>query len=392
MFPCAAVAWVRTIDEFRKLAPALDALAARVDYATVFSTSAWLIPAAEAETSRRLEVATLVREGKLIGMLPLTCGWERHEGGVVRTARVLGYPMTDRFTLLWEPDATDGPEMLLDAALLLPVDLVWLPECVDGAETATVIRRWCNKLGAPLISRLASQARIAELTADSSDDLERSYSSKHRTNVRRSRRLLRELGELSFEALRPSCREVDATIARLKTVEDAAWQGLQRTGIFSTPSRTRLMRGVFLALARERALHVEVLRIDERDLMYVLGFSYEERLYWYNTAFIEGSVRGSAFIVLLHEFMLELRRAGIRIIDSSRNRPFVENAMDRLRHEEIEHRHFLIFRKTPLAKLHRLALLYARPRYRMARAVVTRQRAPAPALSWQDESAAAQTP
>lgn len=383
----SAVQWVDDVAAFRKLEAAWNSLVDRCGGATPFQRHEWICAAYAHQSRRRPCAGLLWRDERLVAALPLDVGWDRHGGLPVRTARVAGYPRTDRHVFLAEDATAVAP--LLDAAMALPVDMVLLSEAWDCETVSGVLRTWLAYRGTPALSRRASVARRVALTADTSDDLYASYSANLRSNVRRSRRRLEELGRLDIEILRPSPEATKTLLGRLKIVEDEAWQGEQGSGLFSTAESLALYMDVLGAFAANSDLWIGVMRIDDEDTMYILGFTHGETFYWYSTAHRPGRIKGAAFHVLTHDLMIALRRVGLACFDGSRNTPDRQNPLDRLHPELVEHRHFALFRPTPLGFCQRLAFAWILPLYRRIRAILSPSASQAAASPWRREPQAA---
>ncbi len=361
------VEWITDAAQFNQLSGAWSAFLERVGTTTVFDTHAWLQAVLGNTDGRAVRVA-VIREGDVIrAALPLTVGREWANGVWLRSARIAGYPWTDRFTPLVDANHPELFHELLDAACVLDIDAFFLNEVVDDNQGAGRIRDWIEIRGVSAMSRLASVVRFVSLTATTPQEQEATYKGTYRRSTRKSFRLLSELGALEFEMLRPTPAEIPALVDRLKRVEDVAWQGQQGTGLFSSSGRRTFSEMAFTRLAAENAVAVCVMQIDGEDTMYLLGMVHREVFYWYSTAYVPDRIVGTAFAVLLHEFMPALKRAGVTGFDSSRNTPGQRNVLDRLDHRLFRQRTFVIYTTSARAWLHRRALVTLIPIYRAAK-------------------------
>jgi CelD/BcsL family acetyltransferase involved in cellulose biosynthesis len=383
--PGVTVRWTDDLETVEGLHDAWSSLLGRATDAPVFVGHDWVAASLRAVVGRRIAVAAAFAGEELVGVLPLTIGREWLHGVPVCTAREAGHPLTDRFAPLADPLTPGVVEALLDAAADLPVDLLILSEVPETVWPS--LRRWLADRTMPAVSRVSSEVRLTPVDAASDAELDRSYPAKYRQRRGRSRRRIEQQGKLAIEAYVPTAEEIPALIARAQQIEARAWQGAAGSGLFSQEARRRFALDAFSRMAAHGNVAIGILTLDSEDAMYILGTVHRDSFGWYNTAQLPDRLRGTGFILLIHDLMTTLHPRGVRLIDSSRTTPGTQTPLDELSHRRLLHRRFVLFRRTPAAWAYRLVLQRLWPSYRSLRARLRPRASTVVARAWTEEPA-----
>jgi CelD/BcsL family acetyltransferase involved in cellulose biosynthesis len=239
----------RVLDSIEPIAPEWDELATRAG-ASPFLRPGWFQAWWNAFGRGRLEIATLRRDGRLVGVGP----YFRRLGTTLAVANV----HSPHFALLAEDVAA---ERALVARLFEPnplhTSLCYLDEAADG--TAELVR-----------SARAARRRLLTVTMQRSpwvgtqgswEDFEAGLSGKFVRDLRRRRRQLEQTGEVSVEVT-----EGTELLEEAFRLEASGWKDRRGTAILSRPSTRRFYREVAEWAAPRGLLRLAFLRLGDRPI------------------------------------------------------------------------------------------------------------------------------
>jgi CelD/BcsL family acetyltransferase involved in cellulose biosynthesis len=239
----------RVLDSIEPIAPEWDELATRAG-ASPFLRPGWFQAWWNAFGRGRLRIATLRRDGALAGVAPVY----RHLGTLLAVANV--------HSPVWALLAEDAAaERELVARLFAPnplhTSLGYLDEAADG--TVELVR-----------SARASGRRLLTVTMQRSpwvdtqggwEGFEAGLSGKFLRDLRRRRRQLEQVGEVSVEV-----REGTELLEEAFRLEASGWKEKRGTAILSRPSTRRFYRDVAEWAAPRGLLRLAFLRLDDRPI------------------------------------------------------------------------------------------------------------------------------
>jgi CelD/BcsL family acetyltransferase involved in cellulose biosynthesis len=219
----------------------------------------WFLAWWRAFDEGRLELLTLRRKGELAAVLPL-----RRSRGVLRS------PTN------WDSDvygavaADQAARRMLLAGLfeLRPryLDFSFLePMRSEPAELAAVAGSYRLNCRTILESPYLDHSRY-----DGWDAYWEGLSGKHRSNVRRARRRLEELGRVEFELLDRPGEQLGELLSSGFAIEASGWKGEAGTAIESAQETRRFYEDAAAWAAARGLLRIGFLRVDGRQV----GFSY----------------------------------------------------------------------------------------------------------------------
>jgi CelD/BcsL family acetyltransferase involved in cellulose biosynthesis len=253
-------------------------------YATAFSHPGWYLAWLDAFPTRRVAVVTARSGNRLVGVLPLA---------EVRTdIRGLYFRL---FALIAKGDYQPpiiAPEVLTEA----------LPAMLDAG-----FRHFGNRgvfswphlpvtdpsfelLRSFLVSRRMPWKEMSEdcprfrLDGRNFDAVEKSWTLKHRTDVRRRRKRLAEQGAVSLWTP-SSVEEAEPVLTEFFAVHDAKWLAQGYPGMFHEARQQTFYRSALRRLLGRGLLHFSTVRCGDTHISYHFGFLAGGWLQWYRPTY-----------------------------------------------------------------------------------------------------------
>jgi CelD/BcsL family acetyltransferase involved in cellulose biosynthesis len=261
--------------EFARLAPEWDALVRASPRPTPFLLHSWLLEWwREYGDEGQLAVHAAFRDERLVGALPLCI---RPRRGLRVTSFVGGDPgLAD--VLLAEGESPSTAVALTSRVAAADQDLAefsGLP--VDSRLIAAL-----GPSAMTLIER--SEAPVLDLVPDWPTVYESKFSSKQRSNHRRRRRQLAELGRVDVEVAR-TVEELGDALEDAFVLHDRRWEGRPDGSGFTTPAGRRFSYATIQALAPLGVPRIVTLKIDGRAVAFHYYLAFEGRIFVHRIAF-----------------------------------------------------------------------------------------------------------
>ncbi len=288
------------------------ALAARDPEATVFQSWEWSSAWWRAfRAGRQLLVLTAWAGPQLAGVLPLTL----RRLGPVRLAELLGAGRTDYLAPLLDP-THPGVLTVLLAALrerAAEWDVLWLrdlPLDEPGEEQLRAAIRTAGLGGAPRHWDVSPYLDLA----GGWDAYLAGRSSNFRSDLKRKRRRLEELGPVSIERH----REPDAVRGALREaaqIERHSWKAFAGTARLASPHGYAFMEDAAGGLAEAGRADLWLLRCGEKPVAFYLDLVSGESVCYYSGTYRDGFESGSPGKVLMAEVIRAACEEGFRRFD-----------------------------------------------------------------------------
>lgn len=254
-------------------------LLSQTDEASFFHTPDWLrVYMRHSGACQKLRLLAFREEHRLVGLLPLVVRTERRRLGDVR---VLTYPLDD-WGAYYGPIGAN-PGLLLEAGLRhvrrtrRDWDLLELRWCGLGSRVDDASRAALAAVGLPFRTKTRDVTCHIELAGSNWEAYMASRNGKWRTNSRRWRRKIEELGQHEFVRVRPggaSVGDADPRWDIYDTCEDLArrsWQGSSANGTtLSHASVRQYLRDTHAVGAAFGAVDMCLLRLNGEPV----AFSY----------------------------------------------------------------------------------------------------------------------
>ena len=260
---------------FSELGAQWDALVRAGPRPSPFLLHAWLLEwwrhyGDQAE----LAVHVAFRGERLVGALPL-CVCARR--GLRVTSFVGGDPgLAD--TLLADGESVSTADALAERARGADQDLAEF----SGLPADSRLIAALGPSALTLIER--SEAPVLDLSPDWDSVYTTKFSSKQRSNHRRRRRQLAELGRVDVEVAR-TVDELKGAIEDAFVLHDRRWQGRPDGSGFTTPAGRRFSYAAIEALAPLGVPRIVSLKIDGRAVAFHYFLALEGRIYVHRIAF-----------------------------------------------------------------------------------------------------------
>jgi CelD/BcsL family acetyltransferase involved in cellulose biosynthesis len=261
-----------------------------------FMRPGWLTAWHDAFGTGPIEVLTARQAGRLVGILPL----ERHRGALSSLA--------NWHTPEFEPVCLDegvGRELVAAAAqeVTRRLDLAFLPR--SGSA-----RNWVDdrlEAGARILVRGIERSPYVLLDGDW-EAYESALPVKRRSDLRRRRRRLTELGELTIG---PENGDLTHLLEQGFEVEASGWKGEGQTAIAEDPQARRFYELVARWAAEEGLLALWFLRIDGRPIAFAFCITTGEAHYVLKIGFDAAHARFAPGLVLTQEMLRAAFDAGL---------------------------------------------------------------------------------
>ena len=296
----------------------------RIPSATVFNSWSWVSTCyeylAESETARILTVRNA--ESRLVACVPMVLLREKKFGVVSRVVRLMGYPFTDRYTLLVDTSTDDSVLNATLSALKAEFGKTW--DRMEWNELALdeglvkSISAWAKQNNSLEVLQVTSHCPVLPLSGLSRKEIEAQYTSKLRSDLKRRKKKLLEHGEVEILHYQPAEPEVDEILDQLKRVEDSSWKGAEGIGIFSNARAFDFFKTVSRKLAKFKQLDIAEIRIDGALVSYKYGFKYDRVFLDYNIAYLPEYHRLGLGRLLLNEVILSSSENNYKAVDASR--------------------------------------------------------------------------
>jgi CelD/BcsL family acetyltransferase involved in cellulose biosynthesis len=261
---------ISRLKDFARLAGPWDELVRSMRRPSPFLLHAWLLEWWRHYGAKRaLTVHVAKRGDRLVGALPM-CRTRRFGLCVTEFLGGTGAALAD---LLLAPDE--------DAATAAQL----------AARIPTVSTDYADLFGMPRDSRLAAavpqgsltlierqEAPVLDLGADWEAIYTGKLSSKARSERRRHRRRLGELGTVDVSIARTP-DELGPALDEAVRLHALRWKGRRETSGFSKPTGNAFCRAAVLRLAQQDVPRLVTLRVDQRAVSFALYLLYERTAY-----------------------------------------------------------------------------------------------------------------
>lgn len=261
--------------EFARLGGSWDGLVRAMPRPSPFLLHGWLLEWWRHYGGRDdLAVHVAYRGPRLVGALPL---FTRRRPGL-RVAEFVG-----------------GTWALLADVLVAPGEEAVAAALVEQAASGE--HDFANLFGLPGSSRLAAalppgslrlierlEAPVLDLSGGWDEAYRRKLSSKARSERRRRRRQLEELGRVEVSVARTR-EEIAPALEEAFRIHLLRWQGRRDASGFATPTGLRFHRAALLRLADLDVPRLVTIRFDGRAIAFALSFQLSGRAYGVTMAF-----------------------------------------------------------------------------------------------------------
>jgi CelD/BcsL family acetyltransferase involved in cellulose biosynthesis len=276
---------INQIDELASLRESWRALLSATPGASFFQSLEWLeVYWRHFGGDQRLRVLVIEEGDEVTGILPLVV---RPEMTRVGRLHFLTYPL-DHWGSFYGPIGAAHSEILAAGLEYLNstgieadmFELRWLGN--DPEECDTVEQLLSSTGHAPLRSEYEPTA-IIDLS-ETWDDYLAARKSKWRSNLRRSQRLLGELGEITYVRHRPeACEDNDPRwdyFDECLRIASASWQGSSTTGTtLSHEDVAPFLRDAHVAAVRSGCVDMNLLCLNDKPIAFAYNYLYQGYVY-----------------------------------------------------------------------------------------------------------------
>ncbi len=189
-----------------------------------------------------------------------------------------------------------------------------LPSLASDGPTATLMRERAGARGLDLQVIDMGERAVLFGGVDVEAMLHKAMSSKHIKELRRQRRRLGELGELTYVSNQAPER-VRMAVESFLTLEASGWKGGRGTALLSDPSTAAFVRTMTRRLSREGKCRVEALELDGVPVAMGIVLSFGSSSFLWKIAYDESKAPYSPGVQFTIEFTR--RQVQMNAIDST---------------------------------------------------------------------------
>jgi CelD/BcsL family acetyltransferase involved in cellulose biosynthesis len=255
----------------------------RDSFTAAFSQPAWHLAAMDAFLRRDVAVITARDQGRLVGLMPLSC---------LRTGARGLY-----FNVVGPPGCGDYQPLVTDpkqpAAALLPMlkaalshygrrSVYWFPHIPSNDPALPALRSYFETTGMRYCEEWESAPRLRLDGADFGT-VQRTWTSSHRKDIRRQRRRLAERGRVSVW-LPGTIDEAQAVLEEFFQVHDEKWISQGFPGMFQNAAQRNHFHAILERLWG-RSVHFSTLRCGTVNVSFHFGFFADGWMQWYRSSY-----------------------------------------------------------------------------------------------------------
>jgi CelD/BcsL family acetyltransferase involved in cellulose biosynthesis len=206
----------------------------------------------------RLRVATARRDGELAALLPAVLSRRGLSAGLYRYDVEVGVVA----------DGPESAEAAMTAALGLPRARLQLRPVPEESPAHRALGAAAARAGRPMLERSVETQSYIDMAGDW-EDYWKARGSKLRGDIKRRRRRLEELGEVTVEAYDPAA--LDAALDEAFGIEASGWKGRGGTAISDRPADERFNRALARWADGRGWFRLWFLRLDGRAIAFRFG-------------------------------------------------------------------------------------------------------------------------
>lgn len=294
---------LREVGDLGPLRPDWDRLVRASRRPTPFLLSGWVeawLRSREGETEPAIHIAH--RDGRLVAVLPLVIRrWAK-----LRLARFVG------------DDVAFG-DILLDPSESIETAKRLLAHAAGSHDFAALVT---ISAGSTLVEAAGRRLRLVTKVGAPSLDVSRGFeatyrekvSARHRSNQRKQRRQLSELGTLEIELARTPA-ELEQALEDAFHLHALRWQGRFDRSSMQTSADKTFHIEAFRSLAADDIARILTLKVDGKAIAFNFYFTFCKRMFGYRHSFDPAYARYSPGLLSLFEAIDRSTREGITTIE-----------------------------------------------------------------------------
>ena len=266
---------------FFALQPAWDSLAQEANLEYPFLTFAWVRTWWECfGAGNQLYIIAAKSNDRIVGIAPLMRSRRKIYGIGLRSLEFIANVHTPRFDFLIAPALLRKVHGAIWEHLrkVQPLwDVIILCQLPEGSSTLDEISALAQTAQLPAARWHSADSPYVRLTGSWESYCE-TLRPKHRTNLRRRMRRLKELGPVEFEMV-TTTECLDSRLAEGLKIEGEAWKDHNHTSIRSEPAVELFYRRVARRFAENGWLRLHFLKVGERRVAFQFAVSYRNRAF-----------------------------------------------------------------------------------------------------------------
>jgi CelD/BcsL family acetyltransferase involved in cellulose biosynthesis len=302
---------------FLDLQSAWDSLMGEANLHHPFLSFAWVRTWWECFGAGNQLHIVVVKEGDLVvGIAPFMLTQRKLYGVRLRSLEFISNVHTPRFDVLVAPRCSSDVYGAIRTHLQKAVplwDVMLLCQVPEGSPTLNQISQFAQTAQLPAALWRSANSPYVRLAVDGESYFE-ALRPKHRSNLRRRMRRLRELGPVAFEVV-TGTESLDLHLLEGLKLEGAVWKDDNRTSIRSDPSVELFYKHLAARFAEKGWLCLHFLKVGERRIAFQFAVSYQNRVFLLKPGYDPSYANCSPSNLLCMQFLESAFQDGLEEFD-----------------------------------------------------------------------------
>jgi CelD/BcsL family acetyltransferase involved in cellulose biosynthesis len=266
-------------------------------------------------TGRQLHILVARQRGVIQAIAPLMLVHGRVFGMPVRRLQSMSNEQTPRFDFLIGEHAGDAIQALWSSLRRHPSwDLLQLAEVPDAGPTLIELERLALDDDLPVGRWRSDASPYLTFHSGEADRYRRTVGRKHRSNVERLLRRLREAGPVELETIGQPDR-LSAAMDDAVRLEASGWKDKVGTAIVVQPAVEKFYRALAHRQAAAGRLRLLFLKCADARIAFVYGLRQGNTFYMLKCGYDPEYARHAPVHLLCHLLFTQMRSRGLSTID-----------------------------------------------------------------------------
>ena len=189
------------------------------------------------------------------------------------------------------------------------IDALMMPQLsLQGPAAVTMLRHAkANNLETTVFERRFRA--VVTNRGDPEEFLRTFISAKKRKELRRQRRRLEDLGELTYSSARTP-EDVRKAMEQFLALEASGWKGGQHSALLSDPSTATFVRSMSRFFAKQGVCRIDALELESNPIAMGIVLSANDTAFYWKTAYDETYARYSPGVLFSIDMTIQIMAAG----------------------------------------------------------------------------------
>lgn len=255
------------------------------------------------------------KDGKLVGLAPMWEGPASLSELRVKKGEFISGDQADYHDLIIQKGKEEAiAPILLDGIMyfLGAVNILEFKHIPHDSPNLDLIKRYLETKKARTFEK--QDISPYYLFAQNYNEMESSWHSSHRGDIRRQKKKLNELGKLELKTYMDE-KEILNDIEDFFNMHTDKWKSNGYPAMFLNPGNQAFYKEIVCSIGVKGGVHFSKLMIDGMPISYHFGFIRDNRFYWYKPAFKKEYKNYSPGKIHISLLMEALAQQNLKIFD-----------------------------------------------------------------------------